>query len=117
MVLFAAVFFAGMGVLALVRPSAVVGIFGIEVEAPDARSEVRAVYGGFGIAVAALLVAAAGREDALGDGLVAAVAISLAGMAAGRLVGFVTDRPRSLYPTGAFIVVEAALAAGLALSI
>jgi len=117
MVLAAAVFFAGMGLLALVRPPAVVAVFRIPLEHSDARCEVRAVYGGYGIAVAALLIAAAGRNDAFGDGLVAATAIGLAGMAGGRLVGLVADRPRRAYPTGAFVVVEAGLALGLALTL
>jgi hypothetical protein len=117
MVLAAAVFFAGMGLLALVRPLAVVAIFRIQLEHSDARSEVRAVYGGFGIAVAAVLVAGAGRKDAFGDGLVAATAIGLAGMAGGRLIGLLADRPRHAYPTGAFVVVEAGLALGLALTL
>src|SRR4051812_31149401 len=98
MVIFAAVFFAGMGLLALVRPQAVVAIFGIELAHAHARSEVRAVYGGFGIAVAAVLVTAATRVDAFGDGLVAAIAVGLAGMAGGRLVGLVADRPRRAFP-------------------
>ena len=54
-----------MGVYALVVPAAILAPFGVPVESPDGRAEVRAVYGGFGIAVAALLgVAAAGGGDA-----------------------------------------------------
>jgi len=111
-----AAFMAGMGALALVRPAAVVGIFKIRVDAAESRNEVRAVYGGFGLAVATMLVVTARRSDAFGHGLAVAVAVALAGMAAGRLVGFFVERPRRFYPTVFFLLVEAALASALILS-
>lgn len=112
-----AAFLAGMGALALVRPAAVVGIFHIRADAAESRNEVRAVYGGFGLAVATMLVIAGRRSDAFGDGLAIAVAVALAGMAAGRLAGFLVERPRSFYPTVFFLFVEAALACVLVLSV
>ena len=53
------VFFLGMGVCALVRPQFVVSFVKLVPETADARNEVRAVYGGFGIAIAVLLAVAA----------------------------------------------------------
>lgn len=108
-----AVLFAAMGLVALAVPERVVGIFGGSAATVDARNEVRAVYGGFGIAIAAVLVAVPAAQRA---GVLLAVAVALAGMAGGRLVGFVLERPRRLYPTVVFCVVEAAGAAVLLLA-
>ena len=57
-----AVFFLGMGVYALAAPAALIRPFGVTLESPVSRSEVRAVYGGFGLAIAAVLGYAAFRE-------------------------------------------------------
>ena len=55
-----AVFFLGMGIFGLAAPRALVAPFGIALGgAGTANSEVRAVYGGFGVAVAVLLALAA----------------------------------------------------------
>ncbi len=113
-----AVFFAGMGILGLARPAQIVERFGIDVGGRDGRNEVRAVYGGFGIAVAALLVVAVGSDGDLRDGLLVAFAGALIGMAVGRLVGFVLERPVRRSPTLLWFAVELVLAglllAGLA---
>jgi hypothetical protein len=58
-----ALFFAGMGVYALAAPAALVRPFGITLGESTARSEVRAVYGGFGLAIAGVLALAAVRPD------------------------------------------------------
>jgi hypothetical protein len=108
----AAVLFAAMGLVALVRPAYVVGVFGGTAATVDARNEVRAVYGGFGIAIAMLLL---GAPPEMREGVVVAVAIALAGMAGGRVVAFVVERPRHLYPTVLLCVVEAVLAVALLL--
>jgi len=104
--------FAAMGLYALVVPHKIVDRFGVMVETGDGRNEIRAVYGGFGVAVAALLVVPA-FQPALTDGIVLAVAVALIGMAAGRVVGAVFDRP-GLWPI-VFFGVEVA-GAGLLLS-
>ena len=49
--------FAGMGLYALGVPAGIPAFLGERLETADGRSEVRAVYGGFGLAVAAVLVA------------------------------------------------------------
>lgn len=114
-VLVVAVFFAGMGLAALVRPALIWAPFGVEPTTPGSRSEVRAVYGGFGIAIAALLVLTDDSAADLRDGVLVAVAVSLLGMAAGRAVSAVLE-PRALLGTaGFFLLVEVGLA-GLTLA-
>ena len=54
-----AVFFLGMGLYALAAPAALVRPIGITLGESASRSEVRAVYGGFGLAIAGVLVYAA----------------------------------------------------------
>lgn len=103
-----ALFFLGMGVVALVRPEAVLAFFGLSTLPVDARNEVRAVYGGFGVAIAGLLVLAL-RDDALRNGIVVTVAVALAGMAAGRLASAVIDRAFGRWPA-VFLLVEIGLA-------
>jgi uncharacterized protein DUF4345 len=100
-----AVFFLGMGVLALARPAGLVAPFGISLDGPDARLEVCAVYGGFGVAVAALLGFAAFDPHTHGDVLLT-VAVALFGMAGGRLLGRLRDRPSAFYPVWFYFWVE-----------
>ncbi len=57
------VFFAGMGVYALAAPAALIRPFGITLGEAASRSEVRAVYGGFGLAIAGVLAYAAVTGD------------------------------------------------------
>ena len=85
------VFFLGMGVYALVAPAMLVRPFGITLEHPTSRSEVRAVYGGFGLAIAAVLAYAAVAAGPHRTGILLAVGMALAGMAFGRLVSAVVD--------------------------
>ncbi|MDV7088749.1 DUF4345 domain-containing protein [Rhodococcus sp. IEGM 248] len=110
-----ALFFAGMGVYGLAVPARLVAPFGLSADSATSRSEVRAVYGGFGVAVAALLFFAA--FDAYGIRSVASVtvAVALLGMAFGRIVSAVADRPTRFYPVWFYFVVELVLA-GLLLS-
>lgn len=107
-----AVFFLGMGVYGLVAPAALVRPFGMTADGPESRSEVRAVYGGFGVAVAALLGAAAFDVGGIRTGAVIAVAVALAGMAFGRLVSRGVDTSTAFYPVWFYFCVEVA-AAGL----
>lgn len=107
-----AVFFGGMGLLGLLAPARLVRPFGVEVVTAEGRTEVRAVYGGFGVAIAGLLVVAFLDGDGIRQGAVVAVAVALAGMAAGRLVGRVFDRPSAFYPIWFYFWVEL-IAAGL----
>jgi len=86
--------FALMGIGALVSPAVVTRQFGIATLTPDGRSEVRAVYGGFGLAIAAVLVYAIAEPD-LRTGIALTVAVALFGMAAGRLISAALDRSLS----------------------
>ena len=110
-----ALFFAGMGVYGLAAPARLVAPFGLSADSATSRAEVRAVYGGFGVAVAALLFFAA--FDAYGIRSVASVtvAVALLGMAFGRIVSAVADRPTRFYPVWFYFVVELVLS-GLLLS-
>ena len=101
------VFFLGMGICALVRPQFVVSFVKLVPETADARNEVRAVYGGFGIAIAVLLVVAE-HAPALRSGVLVAVAVALLGMAAGRVVSLFIERG-GRWPW-VFLVMESALA-------
>ena len=95
-----AVFFVGMGVYALAAPAALIRPFGVTLESPTSRSEVRAVYGGFGLAIAAVLGYAAFRGGELQKGILITVGIALAGMALGRIVSAILDERTPFYRTG-----------------
>jgi hypothetical protein len=106
-----AVFFAGMGLAALVKPAFIWAPFGVVPTTPESRNEVRAVYGGFGVAIAALLFIADDWAADTRTAVLVTVAIALLGMAAGRIVSAVVE-PKALigYP-GLFLAIEAGLAA------
>jgi hypothetical protein len=106
------VFFAGMGCYALAVPTAIIRPFGITLGAAAARSEVRAVYGGFGLAIAGVLGYAAVNSD-VRAGILIAVGAALAGMAFGRLVSAVLDERTAFYPNWFYCLVEAVAAAAL----
>lgn len=89
-VIVAAGFFL-MGVGGLVSPLLIVRQFGMQTDSAAARSEVRAVYGGFGIAASALLVWCLAQPTAPPFVLLT-LALALAGMAAGRFVSAALDR-------------------------
>ncbi|GAB3984500.1 hypothetical protein GCM10029978_094350 [Actinoallomurus acanthiterrae] len=108
-----AVLFGGMGLYGLLAPTALLAPFGTLVRSADGRNEVRAVYGGFGVAVALTLVLAL-LDDGLRAGLVLAVALALAGMAGGRIISFAVERPAGFFPTVFYLLVEALLAVTLA---
>lgn len=84
------VFFLGMGLIALIRPRHVVGLVGIRLDSGAARNEIRAVYGGFGLAIAGLLLASVWLP-AWQSGVLLAVAVALLGMAGGRVISFLCD--------------------------
>jgi hypothetical protein len=114
LVIAVAVFFLGMGVIALVRPARIVGYFGTCELTVDGRNEVRAVYGGFGIVIAALLAWTL-MDPTLAPGVLITVAISLIGMASGRVVSRLIDGAPGFYPA-LFFFVELGLAGALLLA-
>jgi hypothetical protein len=107
------VFFLGLGVVTMAVPARALAPFGVALTGPDARNEVRAVYGGFGLAMGVLLALAAWDVGPLRPGAVWAVAVALAGMAFGRLVGRLIERPTAFYPVWFYFWVEAVAAAAL----
>jgi len=108
-----AVFFLGMGAYALAAPAALIRPFGVALESPVSRSEVRAVYGGFGLAIAAVLAYAALREGDVQKGILITVGAALVGMALGRIVSAVVDQRTPFYPNWFYFIVEVVAAAAL----
>lgn len=106
-----ALFFLVMGIAALVAPARILAPFGVKVATADGRSEVRAVYGGFGVVTAALLVLSV-RVPHLRDGILVGTAAAMIGMAAGRLASAAADRTIGAFPA-LFFVVELAIAGTL----
>lgn len=86
-----------MGVVALLQPTRVTRCFSVPTPPADVRNEVRAVYGGFGVAMAALLIAAT-LVDTIESGVLLSVAVALLGMALGRLISLVIDTSVGKYP-------------------
>jgi hypothetical protein len=107
-----AVFFLGMGIYALAAPAAIIRPFGITLGGAASRSEVRAVYGGFGLAIAGVLAYAAVAAE-VRQGVLITVGAALAGMAFGRLVSAVVDDRTAFYPNWFYCLVEAIAAGAL----
>ncbi|GGQ83022.1 DUF4345 family protein [Couchioplanes azureus] len=113
-ILTAAALFLAMGGYGLIAPAALVRPFGIALPSAEARAEVRAVYGGFGVAVAGVLTIAGLDLGGIRAGAVSAVAVGLLGMAGGRLVARLAEAPRTFYPIWCYFWVET-VASGLLL--
>lgn len=111
-----AVFFLGMGFYGLVAPAALIRPFGVALDRPESRSEVRAVYGGFGVATAGVLGYAMLHPE-LRSGVLLAVAVALVGMAAGRLLSALAGERTAFYPNWFYFLVELILAAALLLAL
>ena len=107
------VFFAGMGCYALAAPTAIIRPFGITLGEAASRSEVRAVYGGFGLAIAGVLGYAAVADGDVRTGILIAVGAALAGMAFGRLASAVVDSRTAFYPNWFYCLVETVAAVAL----
>ncbi len=104
-----AAFFLIMGLTAFVDPERIVEFFGTTMLTTDGRNEVRAVYGGFGVVMALLLVSSLWFQT-VHAGVHVTLAAALAGMASGRLVSRWIDGTAGRNPW-LFFVVELALAA------
>lgn len=107
-----AAFFLAMGLYALVAPAAILRPFGFIVETPQTRSEIRAVYGGFGVAIACMLLIAL-AQPGIRSGVLVTVGAALAGMAVGRVVSRLADTSTPLYPVWVYFLVEAVSATAL----
>ncbi|WP_412068770.1 DUF4345 domain-containing protein [Rubrivirga sp. IMCC43871] len=97
-------FYLRMGVLALVRPAALTGYCSSASPPADVRNETRAVYGGFGLAAAGLLVAAP-QAETLRPGILLAVSVLMLGMGCCRLLSVGLERPEGIWPV-VFLGVE-----------
>ena len=107
-----AAFFLVMGLIALAVPERITAIFGTPSLTAEGRNEVRAVYGGYGLAMSVLLVVASGLPS-IRRGVVLCVTAALAGMAGGRVLGAVLEWPRRFYPVWFYCALEAGMAAAL----
>ncbi len=96
--------YAGLGVVSFLKPDVVPAVIGSTAPNADARSEIRAVYGGLPLAFAASLVATPASGTAIG--------VATAGMAAGRAASAVFEGRPSLKMAG-FIALEALVAGAL----
>ncbi len=112
-----ALFFLGMGTYGLFAPAALIRPFGMVADSAQARSEIRAVYGGFGIAVGGLLLTALADLGGTRTGVVVTTAVCLLGMAVGRLVGRAVERPAGFYPVWCYFWVEIIAAGALLASL
>ena len=92
-----AVFFVLLGIQATRVPSRLLHGFGIVASTPDARNEVRAVYGGMPLALGAVFFVAMARPD-LRAGIAVTGAAVCFGMAAWRGVSAVLDRRFGRWP-------------------
>jgi len=101
-----AALFLLMALVAFASPATVVAYFGIAELSVDGRNEVRAVYGGFGLVVAGL-VAVAPYWPRFGPGILLTIALSLFGMALGRVISRTVDGGAGFYPW-LFFVIEVA---------
>ncbi len=109
LVLGIAVFFLAMGTFALLRPARVLGLFGTTVATGDGRNEVRAVYGGYGLAMGGLLAWSL-ATPLLRPGILTCVAVAMLGMAVDRLVSSRIDGRAGFYPR-LFLGIEVAICA------
>lgn len=99
-----ALFFLAMGLLGVFRPMQILQMLSVSETSPEMRNEVRAVYGGFGIAIAAALFFTS-RFEELQNGVLLTVALALFGMAAGRIVSLLFERPQGKMPY-LFLIME-----------
>jgi Domain of unknown function (DUF4345) len=111
----AGLFYLALGLAALARPATLLAGFGLPAQGIDARNEVRAVYGGFPLAVAGLVGwSLSGAPYAAG--MLLALAVASFGMAMGRLVSAAIDRRMGRLPalfTGVELALALLLAAGV----
>lgn len=103
-----ALFFFSMGIIGLIRPAAIPRLFKTALTSPEGRNEIRAVYGGYGLAVGALLVHSITQPHTQ-SGVFLAVGVAMLGMAFGRIVSLLIERRIGLFPL-VFLVVELLIA-------
>jgi Domain of unknown function (DUF4345) len=100
----AAVMYLALGVMALAMPMQLLRGVGITVVGRAGRSEIRAVYGGFPLAVVGLLCATFAMPT-VANGILLALAVVTLGMPAGRIFSALLDRGIGKLPM-VFTVIE-----------
>lgn len=113
LVLAVGAFCLGMGAVGLFAPSRLRRMFAPGDVTAEERNEIRAVYGGFGVALAGGLGWAATNTSDVSDGFLRAMAVGFGGMAFGRLVSLVREPLESFFPAWTFLLVEILLAGAL----
>jgi hypothetical protein len=98
--------FAGIGIGFLVIPVRWAAVVDIVLPTATARTDLRATYGGFDLAIGVLLACCALRADWLRPGLVA-FGLAAAGFGGGRLIGILVERTASRLMLG-FLTIEIA---------
>jgi hypothetical protein len=102
--------FGLMGLAAFIDPRGLLARLELPATTATARNEVQAVYGGFGLAMAGMLLLPHWRPE-LHTGIGYVVAAALAGMAAGRIIGLARECANRW--AWLFLGIEAAGAAAL----
>lgn len=82
--------FAGFGGWLMVAPEALEGAASLGLSAPEARAEIRAMYGGLELGIAAYLLWCAGRPARYQAGLTLS-ALAFFGLGTGRLAGMAIE--------------------------
>jgi uncharacterized membrane protein YjjP (DUF1212 family) len=103
-----ALFYFALGTLAILRPEQLLLGFGIQAKGVDARNEIRAVYGGFPLALSALLVSSL-FSPGLTRGILLCASVATLGMAVGRLISALIDHRIGKFPI-LFALVEVLIA-------
>lgn len=99
-----AVLFLAMGLGAFIVPRTFLAVFDIQAQTAPARNEIQAVYGGYGVAMAAILAWSL-TQPTLAAGIWLTIGVALLGMAAGRLVGALRE-PTRRWPVWLFLGIE-----------
>lgn len=110
-----AALFVAMGLMAIYDPVYTLSFLSAGDLGADMRNEVRAVYGGFSIAMGIALFISL-RRSPLGKGIVVTVAMAVGGMAAGRLISLTIEMPGTDWPI-VFLAIEVVSAALLYLAL
>lgn len=85
-----ALIYLGLGLGLLAMPAELIAGVGIDAATPEARAEIRAMYGGLELGIGAWLLISLRHAERLGPALLF-VALSLGGLGAGRLSGLLIE--------------------------
>jgi hypothetical protein len=102
---------AGFGIGCLIAPKQMLQKIDVKPTSGTGRTELRAMYGGLQLGLAAFFAYCAANEEMAEAGLLAQT-LGLGGLALGRLAGIAVDRPKAImYPLFAAEAGTAALGA------